>query len=499
MRGWTDLGVVETIYEEEYEDYSSSSTPSLSPPAPLQSRAKKWSLATGLETDVLIHIQGSSFYLHRDPLASWSGYLKRQLTEFSEITLSPPLNITAETFTLVADFCYGNQLVITPFNVAALRTAAELLEMTEANGEEDENLRQKTETYFRRAVAVNREFASIVFRSCLSLLPEVETTASLVSRCIEELSLMEDTDGVISCIDGVKTVRVEDFQIIAESMHHRLTESHDLLYVMVDLYFKDNSGKITDEQKIRVCNYIDCTVLSPQLLVHAVQNPRLPLRFIVQAMFVEQLNTRRSIFSATTTTTTTTNHQPRNKHITRDDAITLGAILQRDAALRQAAQLKVAMDTTASRIQTLERELNSMKKVLRESEIKNHQRHKLESGSGRSASFRFSSENKIERGDRGSASSASFRSIPRREKAGVSFSSEGSCDGTPRVEKNFGRKLMNGLKRAFGGSSALASKQKAENCKGNGDGVRGGDEDAIEDILVIKKLYPFMGDPDLDL
>ncbi|EPS65728.1 hypothetical protein M569_09050, partial [Genlisea aurea] len=70
----------------------------------------------------------------------------------------------------------------TPFNVGALRTAAELLGMTEIYASGEENLLQKTESYFRRIVAVNGDCASIVIRSCFSLLPEAETAASLVSR-----------------------------------------------------------------------------------------------------------------------------------------------------------------------------------------------------------------------------------------------------------------------------------------------------------------------------
>ncbi|KAA8531570.1 hypothetical protein F0562_006279 [Nyssa sinensis] len=489
MRGWTDLGVVETIYEEEHEDSSSIlslSSPSFSSPTPLHSTVEKWSLAKGCETDVQIHIHDSCFHLHKDPLASRSEYLKGQFMELSEITLSPPLNLTTDTFALVADFCYGTHLLITPFNVAALRTAAELLEMTETNGGDDENLWQKTEAYFCRAVAVNQEYASIVFRSCLTLLPEAETTASLVSRCIEALSLMGDGDGVINCIDDIRTVKTEDFQIIAASMHHQLTESHDLLYRIVDFYLKEKNGKISEEEKTRICNAIDCTMLSPQLLMHAVQNPRMPLRFIVQAMFVEQLNTRRSIvFSATELKT--------RKHNSKD-AITLGAILQRDAALRQVVQLKAAMDSTSSRIQSLEKELSGMKSLLHESETR---RNALESG--RSASFRFSSdsENKIERGQRGSASSASFRIISRKEIAGGSSSSEGSCDRSPRVEKNFSKKLMNGLKSVFR-ASTLASKQKSEsrapskvNGDGDEDGERRGGEDGNGDVIVIKKDLPF--------
>ncbi|KAK7853568.1 btb/poz domain-containing protein [Quercus suber] len=462
MKAWRNLGVVDTIYEEKEYDFSSAS-PSLSPTMSLARRQK---------TDILICVHGRYFHLHKDALTSRSSYLKREfeMTEISELSLSPPLNITAETFSLVADFCYGTHIVITPFNVAALRTAAELLEMTELNGEGEENLLQITENYFRRIITVNREYASIVFRSCLSLLPEAETTAYLVSRCVEALSSVDDGDGKVACFDDVIAMAPEDFQIVAESMHRRLT-SHDVLYRTVDLYFKAYSGKITEEQKTHICSSIDCNSLSPQLLLEAVQNPTMPLRFIVRAMLMEQLNTRRSIF-----TVPVESSQPRRQQC--KDPVTLGAILQREAALHQSAHLKAAMDATSSRIQSLEKELNVMKKLLDESE--KQQRSIMVSA--RSASFHNCSlENKIERGDIGSASSGSFRFYARGEKLEGGSSSlglEGSCTNeTPRITKNIRQRLMKGLKSAFRVSKS-PSKNGVESKKSSQmEQNRVGDED----------------------
>ncbi|KAG8373846.1 hypothetical protein BUALT_Bualt11G0067700 [Buddleja alternifolia] len=457
MNGWNELGIVGTIYEEEDEDSSNSSLPSLdfTPTAtPQLSGVEKWSLNRRRhDPDV-------------EALIARSTYLKRHLTEFSEITLSPPLNITAETFALVTDFCYGNLVAVTPFNVAALRTAAELLDMTEINGAGDENLQQKTEAYFRHAVAVNKECVSIVLRSCFSLLPEAETAAALVSRCFVALSLTAEGDGDLSCLEDVKRVRVEDLQLILESMSQRLTDCHDLLYRIVDLYLKEDNGKVPEDQKIQMCNQIDCSILSPRLLMHAVQNPKMPLRFVVQAMFVEQLNTRHSIISAA-------DHRPTrsNKHV-KKDAFTLGAILQRDAALRQVSHLKAAMSATNSRIQTLEKELNGMRKIL--------------SDSGRASSFRFSSEgNKIERGQIGSISSLGFQNV-RRVEASFS-SSEESSDRSVNAERNFSQRLMRGLKNAFGLQKKSKGPVKMEMNREKID-----EEDGNEgNIVIIKKDRAF--------
>ncbi|XP_075498613.1 BTB/POZ domain-containing protein At3g49900-like [Primulina tabacum] len=482
LRGWNELGIVGTIYEEEDEDDDADSTiPSQeTTPSPILhvSTQKPWSFGrVNQHPDVVIHVQDSSFRLHKRVLILRSGYLKRQLSKLTEITLNPPLKITPECFALVTDFCYGSYIAITPFNVAALRTVAELLEMTEVHGPRDENLQQKTEAFFCRAVAVNKEYASIVLRSCFPLLPEVEMTAALVSRCIEALSLIGEVDGEEACLDHVTRLHVEDLQLVLESMSQRLTESHDLLYRIIDLYIKEKDRTVSEDQKTRMCNYIDCSILSHRVLMHAVQNPRMPLRFVVQAMFVEQLNTRRSILS----NQTHKSHQPK-------DPVTLGAILKRDVALRQVTQLKNAMTTTTSRIQFLEKELSGMRKLLSDAENMNI------INSGRSASFRFSSEgNKVDRGQIGSISASSVR-IGSRIGAEGSSSSEESSEGARSVEKNLRQRLMHGLKSAFRLRS-LVSKKKCDakgslkfgrNVENSGNGGGGNEE-----IVIIRKDQAF--------
>ncbi|KAE8701173.1 putative adenylsulfate kinase [Hibiscus syriacus] len=306
------------------------------------------------------------------------------------------------------------------FNVASLLVAAELLGVTETKGDGDSNLKQMTENYFHRFIAVNGEYAAIVFRSCLTLLPEAETKSFLFSRCVEAMDLAEDGNGFDGCFEDVISLRAEDFRILTESMHQRF-EYHDLLYGIVDFYLE---GTIKGAYFIHKCLG---NKLLPQLLLHAVQNPRMPLRFVVRAMLVEQLNTRRTIFSAANHHLSRS-HRPRtsNSNDDVDDNITVGEILERDATKRETAQLKAAMDATSSRIQTLEKQLLCMKKILQESDENviegtgGGSRDVMESG--RSASFRYVSGNKIERSYLGAPSSASFRFIggPKERALGSS-------------------------------------------------------------------------------
>ncbi|GAU26129.1 hypothetical protein TSUD_225920 [Trifolium subterraneum] len=392
-------------------------------------------------------------------MISKSTYLKRHLTTgITDFTLSPPLNITAETFTTVTEFCYGRKIQLKPTNVAAVITATELLGMREG----DINLRDVAESFFDRIVCVE---AVTVLRSCLSLFPEVETTSLVVSRCIETV-ILEKEDMDENVLDVVVEMEHRDFEMVVYSLNGRL-ENHDVLYKLVDVYLKENKyGKLTDEQKTEICNSIDCTKLSPHTLVDCVQNPIMPLRFIIRAILVEHLTTRRTITEAATTTAAGSFQQQVEVHRT-----SLREFLQLDTTRRQNAQLKEAMNSTHSRIQTLERELSCMKKILQDhqaEEVKEKETEKEKEpensvlNSERSSSFHvlpIDESSKIQRGGRGSVSSSGFvlDNMIKKNNAMVKYkynvnSSEGSChegNGTPKSATSFRHRFITGLKNTF--------------------------------------------------
>ncbi|CAH8305763.1 unnamed protein product [Eruca vesicaria subsp. sativa] len=465
MKRRTSLGIVDTINEEE-EDYmdhsssfsssSSSLSPSLqpriclsSPSMELESRVNKWSLVHNSKPDVLVHVGGTRFHLHKEPLSRNSGYLKRHLTDVNELTLSPPLNITAETFSLVTAFCYGAHIELTPFNIVSLRVAVELLLITGGNNARD-NLRNLTESYLRRVVFVNVNYISIVLRSCLNSLPESETTAFLVGRCIKALTEIGDGDCVNEFLEQAVILPAGYFIVVANAVQQHFPR-HDLLYRVVDAFIKERDGEITEEEKLQICNSIDCERLSPPLLLHAVQNPKMPLRFIVRAMLQEQNNTRRSIIAAA------------------DSATTLESLLQRDTAARESYRLRAAMDSTGSRIKSLEKELEEMKRLIsRESERIGESRSVMESA--RSASFNCVDESRnVKKMQRGSVSSLS--TTFRRGGGGGSPLSQPQH----RREKSFGKRLISGIKNAF-------SKQEGKKSEYGVEEIY----DGLEDFVWIK-------------
>lgn len=233
---------------------------------------------------------------------------------------------------------------------------------------------------------------------------------------------------------------------------------------------------MTEEHKAQISQSVDCTRLSPDLLVHAVQNPKMPLRFIIRAMLVEQLRTRHSFLHAVASVAPHSSgrgihlQEPPNKAIsaakTAPPAPTLGAILHRDAALRQSVQLRAAMAATRSRIQTLEEELSAMKLQLMNetTSMETGSADDIPAGSrsvlnsGRSLSFGHygapKESNKIERGERGSVSSLSLRFARKVGEGGDTATEEEMAGGgSPRGRRSMRERLISGLKSAFGASN----------------------------------------------
>lgn len=121
------------------------------------------------------------------PLLSRSGYFRKSLNEKTQIELPDNFPGGAEVFEMVALFSYGSSTLIDPFNVAALRCAAEFLEMTEAYGLG--NLCERSDMYLNQVVLQDWDDTLIVLQKCQSLLPLSEELL-IVSRCVESLAFM---------------------------------------------------------------------------------------------------------------------------------------------------------------------------------------------------------------------------------------------------------------------------------------------------------------------
>ncbi|CAL5437686.1 unnamed protein product [Camellia sinensis] len=142
-----------------------------------------------VSSDLTIEVGTTSFALHKFPLVSRSGRIRKLLLEAKDSIVSR-INLSAvpggpEAFELAAKFCYGVNTEITLSNVAMLRCAAHFLEMTEDFAEK--NLETQTETYLKENILPNTSNSISVLHRCESLLPIAEDI-NLVNRIINAIA-----------------------------------------------------------------------------------------------------------------------------------------------------------------------------------------------------------------------------------------------------------------------------------------------------------------------
>ncbi|KZV32371.1 BTB/POZ domain-containing protein-like [Dorcoceras hygrometricum] len=157
-------------------------------PSSSSKHANEWPISD-VSSDLTIEVGTISFALHKFPLVSRSGRIRRLLVEAKDSKISR-LNLSSvpggsQAFELAAKFCYGVSFEITTSNVAMLRCASHFLEMSEEFS--DNNLEARTEGYLRDVVLSNIPKSISVLHSCESLLP-ISEEINLVSRIIDSIS-----------------------------------------------------------------------------------------------------------------------------------------------------------------------------------------------------------------------------------------------------------------------------------------------------------------------
>ncbi|KAJ8500204.1 hypothetical protein OPV22_010756 [Ensete ventricosum] len=94
-------------------------------------------------------------------------------------------------------------------------------------------------------------------------------------------------DSYLRIIASEGGLPASEFIKLAESLPQVSRDQHDLLYGAIDTYLKEHP-ELTKAERKRLCRMIDCRKLSPEALADAIANDQLPLRTIVQLLFVEQ-------------------------------------------------------------------------------------------------------------------------------------------------------------------------------------------------------------------
>ncbi|GAU12562.1 hypothetical protein TSUD_182770 [Trifolium subterraneum] len=154
-------------------------------------RTSEWNYSQEIPSDVTIQIGEASYSLHKFPLISKSGYIRKLISESSDPATDVPLieliDVPGgpEAFELAAKFCYGINFEISVENIAMLRCIADYLEMTEDYSVG--NLVGRTDSYLNEVALKSMSGAISILHISETLLPIAEKT-KLVSKCIDAIA-----------------------------------------------------------------------------------------------------------------------------------------------------------------------------------------------------------------------------------------------------------------------------------------------------------------------
>ncbi|KAL3517943.1 hypothetical protein ACH5RR_020532 [Cinchona calisaya] len=152
-------------------------------------RTGQWVFSQEIPADVLVEVGGATFSLHKFMLLAKSNYIRKLILESKETDLTridlSDISGGPEIFEKAAKFCYGVNFEITVHNVAALRCAAEYLQMTDKYC--DNNLAGRTEDFLSQVALPSFSGALVVLKSCENLLPLAEDL-KIVQKCVDVVS-----------------------------------------------------------------------------------------------------------------------------------------------------------------------------------------------------------------------------------------------------------------------------------------------------------------------
>lgn len=204
-------------------------------------RTGQWVFSQDIPTDILIQVGEAKFPLHKFMLVAKSNYIRRLILESKEPDLAK-LDLSnipggAEIFEKAAKFCYGVNFEITVHNVAALRCAAEYLDMTD--GYCDGNLAGRTDDFLVQVALSSLSGAVVVLKSCEDLLPIAEHI-NIVQRCVEVASAKACNEANFPSrsppnwwTDELSIIHITFFEKIIKSMTARGAKPHTIASAIV--------------------------------------------------------------------------------------------------------------------------------------------------------------------------------------------------------------------------------------------------------------------------
>ncbi|KAH9605011.1 hypothetical protein KSS87_012896 [Heliosperma pusillum] len=200
-----------------------------------EKKDRSWSVTSDIPTDLSIQVEDITFNVHKYAVLSKSGYIGRVDLHPTNSDFRCDIKLDnfpggAASFEVVLKFCYGLPLELSPNNVALLRCASELLEMTEEF--EEGNLISKTEAFLTFIVLASWRDSIMVLKTCENLSPWAENL-QIVRRCCDSISgkafqdkrtIGELTDDKTWWFDDVANLRIDHFVRIIAALKSKGTK-----------------------------------------------------------------------------------------------------------------------------------------------------------------------------------------------------------------------------------------------------------------------------------
>ncbi|XP_052187938.1 BTB/POZ domain-containing protein At5g48800-like [Diospyros lotus] len=208
----------------------------LSLPKCSRQRFNEW-IFRDVPSDIKIEVNGGIIALHKFPLVSRSGRIRRLVAEHRDSDISRielhGLPGGAESFELAAKFCYGINFEITSANVAQLCCVSDYLEMTEEFSKN--NLSSRAEEYLDSIVCKNLEMCVEVLQQCENLLPLADEL-NLVSRCIDGIASKACVEQIASSFSRLEYSSSGRLHMNRQTKCDRDWWIEDLSVLRIDLY-----------------------------------------------------------------------------------------------------------------------------------------------------------------------------------------------------------------------------------------------------------------------
>ncbi|RVX23753.1 BTB/POZ domain-containing protein SR1IP1 [Vitis vinifera] len=201
-------------------------------------RTSEWIFSQEIPSDVTVHAGEVSFSLHKFPLVSKCGYIRKLVSESSDADLSVievhDVPGGAEAFELAAKFCYGINFEISTENIAMLRCVAEYLEMTEDYSVG--NLVGRAEAYLNEVALKSLAGAVTILHLSEALLPMAEKV-KVVSRCIDAIAYIACKESQFSMSGRVESgTDLLNSSLVSHPKHIVDWWAEDLIVLRIDIF-----------------------------------------------------------------------------------------------------------------------------------------------------------------------------------------------------------------------------------------------------------------------